>query len=46
MFKVTYSYFGKYHHEKTFETHKQAKGFFFGISKNKKVTKAELKKVA
>jgi hypothetical protein len=42
MFKVTYSYYGKYHHEKVFETYKQAKGFFYAMSKKNGVTKAEL----
>lgn len=42
MTKVTYSYYGKYHHEKVFETYAQAKGFFYSIMKKPGVTKAQL----
>jgi hypothetical protein len=42
MYKVTYSYYGKYHNEKTFETYQQAKGFFYAMMKKSGVTKSEL----
>ena len=42
MYKVTYSYYGRYHHEKTFDTYKAAKSFFYAMFKRKGVTKSEL----
>ena len=42
MYKVAYSYYGKYAHEKSFETYAAAKGFFCAMSRKNGVTKAEL----
>ena len=42
MFKVTYSFYGKYHNEKMFDTYEAAKKFFYVMMKNSKVTKTEL----
>lgn len=43
MYRVTYSFYGKYFHEKTFDTHAAAKSFFYGYCLKKRgVTKAEL----
>ena len=42
MYKVTYSYYGKYHNEKAFDTYEAAKKFFYAMMKNSKVTKSEL----
>jgi hypothetical protein len=43
MYRVTYSFYGKYFKEKTFETHEAAKRFFYGYCVKKKgITKAEL----
>jgi hypothetical protein len=43
MYKVTYSYYGKYNHEKSFDCYKQAKSFFYYMMKKSGVTKSELK---
>jgi len=42
MYKVTYSFYGKYHNEKMFDTYEEAKKFFYAMTKNSKVTKSEL----
>jgi hypothetical protein len=42
MFKVTYSYYRKYTHEKTFKTYEDARKFFWIISKKIGVTKTEI----
>lgn len=42
MYKVTYSYYGKYANEKSFDTYAAAKGFFYAMSRKNGVTKAEL----
>ena len=45
MYTVTYIFCGKYSHEKTFETYKQAKGFFYAMMRKNGVTKAELRAI-
>ena len=42
MYKVTYSFYGKYQNEKLFDKYEAAKKFFYFIMKNPKVTKTEL----
>ena len=42
MYKVEYKIYGKFVHEKTFDTYEAAKKFFYAIMKSSKVTAAEL----
>lgn len=41
MFKVTYSYYGKYQHEKTFSTEQAAKKFFWYVQRRTGVTRVQ-----
>ena len=41
-YKVTYTFYDKYKHEKVFATKKQAKGFFWAMVRRKGVTRAKL----
>lgn len=45
MFKVIYSYYGKYSHERSFESYTTARKFFFHVKKRAGVTRAELTSV-
>ena len=42
MFKVAYTYYGKYSHEKVFNTYEDARKFFWVISKKHGVTKTQI----
>lgn len=43
MYRVTYSFYGKYSKEKTFDTYEAAKAFFYGYCvRTKGITKSEL----
>jgi hypothetical protein len=42
MFKVTYSYYGKYTHERQFNSYAAARKFFWVVQRRAGVTKAEL----
>lgn len=42
MFTVTYYYYGKYQHQKSFANYESAKKFFWYIQKRSGVTKTEL----
>jgi hypothetical protein len=41
MFTVTYSYYGKYQHSKSFATETSARKFFWYVQKRPGVTKVE-----
>jgi len=43
MFKVTYSYYGKYNKERQFDDYAQARGFWNSVRRRRGVTRAELK---
>lgn len=43
MYTVSYSYYGKYSHEKSFDTYAAAKGFFNVIGRKNGVKRVELK---
>lgn len=43
MFTVTYTYYKKYQHEKSFKTYQAAKGFFNVISRKPNVTRTEIR---
>jgi len=43
MFTVTYTYYKKYQHEKSFKTYQAAKGFFNVISRKANVTQTEIR---
>jgi hypothetical protein len=45
MFKVIYSYYGKYQHEKVFASQESAKKFFWYIQKRNGVTRVEMNPV-
>jgi hypothetical protein len=43
MFTVTYTYYKKYQHQKSFKTYQAAKGFFNVISHKANVTRTEIR---
>ena len=43
MFTVTYTYYKKYQHQKSFKTYQAAKGFFNMIHRKANVTQTEIR---
>jgi hypothetical protein len=45
MFKVVYSYYGKYQHERVFNTEKSAIKFFWYVQKRSGVTQTKMTEI-